>query len=120
MSFLKSSPLLFFLASRHNTEQTPPEYLRQWCESPYLQGLLDPEQIFSICPSKMASAVLEEAKRISAGFEYSTEELNKGVEEFLREMEVGLSREDSGLSQIPSYITSVPDGTEKVQYLSFA
>lgn len=68
----------------------------------------------------MASAVLEEAKRISAGFEYSTEELNKGVEEFLREMEVGLSREDSGLSQIPSYITSVPDGTEKVQYLSFA
>ncbi|EFQ98347.1 glucokinase [Nannizzia gypsea CBS 118893] len=67
----------------------------------------------------MASAVLEEAKRISAGFEYSTEELNKGVEEFLHEMEVGLSQNSgSGLSQIPTYITSMPDGTEKGVYLA--
>ncbi|KAF3491385.1 glucokinase [Arthroderma uncinatum] len=67
----------------------------------------------------MASAVLDEAKRIAAGFEYPPEELNKGVDEFISEMDIGLTSDGAGLSQIPSYITAMPDGTEKVRYLRF-
>ncbi|WEW56741.1 glucokinase [Emydomyces testavorans] len=62
--------------------------------------------------------VIAEARRIAAEFDYSSDDVNRGVKEFLSEMEVGLTTEGSTLSQIPSYITSVPDGTEKGVYLA--
>ena len=49
-----------------------------------------------------------------AQFEYSAEDVNKGVKEFIREMEEGLEKQGTSLSQIPTYVTSVPNGTEKV------
>ncbi len=59
-------------------------------------------------------ALEAETKRMVAQFEYTTEDVNKGVKEFIREMEEGLEKEGATLSQIPTYVTSVPNGTEKV------
>jgi hexokinase len=59
-------------------------------------------------------ALLEEAKRVAAEFEYPPEEVNKGVKEFIRQMEEGLEKQGTTMSQIPSYVTAVPNGTEKV------
>lgn len=59
-------------------------------------------------------ALEREAKRVAAQFEYSSEDVNKGVKEFIREMEEGLEKQGTSLSQIPTYVTNVPNGTEKV------
>lgn len=55
-----------------------------------------------------------EAKRLVAQFEYSAEDVNKGVKEFIAEMEEGLGKQGTSISQIPTYVTAVPNGTEKV------
>jgi Hexokinase len=67
---------------------------------------------YSQAPNNMA--LVEEAKRIAAEFEYPAEELRKGVKEFIREMDEGLEKQGTTMSQIPSYVTAVPNGTEKV------
>ncbi|KAI2605509.1 uncharacterized protein GGS25DRAFT_433445 [Hypoxylon fragiforme] len=63
-------------------------------------------------------ALAEETSRIAALFEYSDEEVNKGVLEFLRQMKEGLQHDGTSLSQIPTYVTGVPNGTEKGLYLA--
>lgn len=59
-------------------------------------------------------ALAQEAKRIAAEFEYPTDELRKGVREFMQQMDEGLEKQGTTMSQIPSYVTAVPNGTEKV------
>lgn len=59
-------------------------------------------------------ALVEEAKRIAAEFEYPTREVWKGVRKFIKQMDHGLEEEGTTLSQIPSFVTAVPNGTEKV------
>jgi hexokinase len=59
-------------------------------------------------------ALAEAAKRIAAEFDYPAEEVRKGVREFIREMDEGLEKQGTTMSQIPSYVTAVPNGTEKV------
>jgi hexokinase len=59
-------------------------------------------------------ALAEAAKRIAAEFDYPAEEVRKGVKEFIREMDEGLEKQGTTMSQIPSYVTAVPNGTEKV------
>ena len=61
------------------------------------------------------STVVEEATRIARQFEYSPEQVQRGVKEYIREVEEGLSEEGTTLSQIPTFVTSVPNGTEKVR-----
>ncbi|OJD12387.1 hypothetical protein AJ78_07012 [Emergomyces pasteurianus Ep9510] len=68
--------------------------------------------------SPSPSPVVDEARRIAALFEYPTEEVNRGVKEFIREMNEGLEKDGTTLRQIPSYVTTVPDGTEKGVYLA--
>ncbi|OAP61360.1 hypothetical protein AYL99_03563 [Fonsecaea erecta] len=63
-------------------------------------------------------ALEAEAKRMVAQFEYTAEDVNKGVKEFIREMEEGLEKQGTSISQIPTYVTSVPNGTEKGVYLA--
>ncbi|KAI9887443.1 MAG: glucokinase [Watsoniomyces obsoletus] len=62
--------------------------------------------------------LVEKAKGIAAQFEYTPDDVRKGVEEFLREMEEGLQQDGTTLSQIPTYVTSVPNGTEKGVFLA--
>jgi hexokinase len=59
-------------------------------------------------------ALHDEVKRIAAEFDYPAEEVNKGVKEFIREMEEGLEKQGTTMSQIPTYVTATPNGTEKV------
>ncbi|KAL2415528.1 Glucokinase [Exophiala dermatitidis] len=63
-------------------------------------------------------ALEAETKRMIAQFEYPAEDVNRGVKEFIREMEEGLQKQGTTLSQIPTYVTSVPNGTEKGVYLA--
>lgn len=63
-------------------------------------------------------ALAAEVKRIAAEFEYSKEDVNNGVKEFIREMDEGLEKQGTTLSQIPTYVTAVPNGTEKGVYLA--
>jgi hypothetical protein len=49
-------------------------------------------------------ALEEEAKRIAAQFEYTSEDVNKGVDEFIAEMEEGLAKQGAMMSQIPTCV----------------
>ncbi|KAI9721260.1 MAG: hypothetical protein M1812_002422 [Candelaria pacifica] len=63
-------------------------------------------------------ALLQEAKRVAAEFEYSPDDVRKGVKEFIKQMDEGLQKTGTSLSQIPSYVTAVPNGTEKGLYMA--
>jgi hexokinase len=60
----------------------------------------------------------ESAKRVAAEFEFSDDDVRKAVKEFLREMDEGLQKDGTHLSQIPTFVTAVPNGTEKGLYMA--
>ncbi|KKA29695.1 hypothetical protein TD95_004460 [Thielaviopsis punctulata] len=51
-------------------------------------------------------------------FDVSDETLNKAVSEFLNQMEEGLETDGTSLAQIPTYVTGIPNGSEKGLYLA--
>ena len=53
---------------------------------------------------------------MAAEFDYSTEDVNRSVKHFIKQMEEGLVKDGTELSQIPTYVTNVPNGTEKVLF----
>ncbi|QPC58629.1 hypothetical protein HYE67_000860 [Fusarium culmorum] len=76
---------------------------------------------FAIAPptsSPVTMALADESNRIVEQFDFSDDELNKNVKEFLRQMDEGLHSEGTSLQQIPTYVTGVPNGTEKGLYLA--
>ncbi|KAI0475956.1 glucokinase [Xylariaceae sp. FL0804] len=66
----------------------------------------------------MAPTLGEETKTIVGQFEYTDNDMNKGVQEFLRQMNEGLEKDGTSMSQIPTYVTGVPNGTEQGLYLA--
>lgn len=62
----------------------------------------------------MSSPLVEEATRIAAEFDFSTDQVRRGVAEYIEESNEGLAKENTTLSQIPTFVTAVPNGTEKV------
>ncbi|KAI0551433.1 glucokinase [Xylaria curta] len=66
----------------------------------------------------MTNSLVEETKRVVAQFDYTDDDVNKGVQEFLRQMNEGLRKDGTSLSQIPTYVTGVPNGTEKGLYMA--
>ena len=112
-----STQQLFDLRPVTRQDNLPIEVLRQ----PALESHVDQcsnTPIFyephGVCrPSKMA--LIKEAQRIAAEFEYSTAEVNRGVKAFIHQMDEGLSKKGATMSQIPTYVTAVPNGTEKVE-----
>lgn len=62
----------------------------------------------------MSSALLEEATRIAREFDYPADQVQRGVAEYIRQSNEGLAKENTTLSQIPTFVTAVPKGTEKV------
>ncbi|KAG6016623.1 hypothetical protein E4U43_003447 [Claviceps pusilla] len=60
----------------------------------------------------------EETHRVVSQFEFSNAQVNQHVEEFLAQMKEGLENDGTSLSQIPTYVTGVPNGTEKGLYLA--
>ncbi|KAF2772646.1 putative glucokinase [Teratosphaeria nubilosa] len=63
-------------------------------------------------------ALAAAAERVAAEFEYSKEDVNRGVKEFIRQMDEGLGKQGATLSQIPTYVSAVPNGTEKGLYMA--
>ncbi|KAL8934326.1 MAG: hypothetical protein Q9216_005964 [Gyalolechia sp. 2 TL-2023] len=62
--------------------------------------------------------LIEDARRVAAEFNYSAQDVNRGVKEFIRQMDEGLQETGKSMSQIPTYVTAVPNGTEKGVYLA--
>ncbi|CAO1598932.1 glucokinase [Xanthoria calcicola] len=62
--------------------------------------------------------LLDDARMVAAEFEYSANDVNKGVKEFIRQMDEGLQETGKSMSQIPTYVTAVPNGTEKVRLVN--
>ncbi|KAF2227191.1 putative glucokinase [Elsinoe ampelina] len=60
----------------------------------------------------------EEAQKVVAEFEYSAKDVNNGVKEFVKQMNEGLQKDGTQMSQIPTYVTAVPNGTEKGLYMA--
>ena len=68
--------------------------------------------------SEASMALAAAAERVAAEFEYTAEDVNRGVAEFIREMDEGLTKQGATMSQIPTYVTAVPNGTEKGLYMA--
>ncbi|KUL91655.1 hypothetical protein ZTR_01255 [Talaromyces verruculosus] len=64
------------------------------------------------------SPSLDAALRVAREFDLPSDQAQRGVDEFLSQMAEGLAKNGTTLSQIPTYVTSVPNGTEKGLYLA--
>lgn len=62
----------------------------------------------------MSSPLVEEATRIAHDFDFSADQVRRSVAEYIQESNEGLAKENTTLSQIPTFVTAVPNGTEKV------
>ncbi|CAJ2503769.1 Uu.00g111630.m01.CDS01 [Anthostomella pinea] len=98
------------------TVSSPPAFVLDdsVCESPQPFPTAPP---VSRAPA-MESPLVQETKRIVAQFDYTGTDVNNGVKEFLRQMNEGLQKDGTSMSQIPTYVTGVPNGTEKGLYLA--
>ena len=63
-------------------------------------------------------ALAAAAERVAAEFEYNKEDVNRGVQAFIEQMDEGLGKTGATMSQIPTYVTAVPNGTEKGLYMA--
>ncbi|EED19355.1 glucokinase GlkA, putative [Talaromyces stipitatus ATCC 10500] len=61
---------------------------------------------------------LDAALRVAREFDLPSDQVQRGVDEFLSQMAEGMAKNGTNLSQIPTYVTSVPNGTEKGLYLA--
>lgn len=100
-----AAPTVIFTASRTDTCPTPAQ------EVEYKYGGFYNRR----ADSGRSMALADEARRVAAEFDLGAVELNKGVKEFLREMDEGMRKDGATLSQIPTYVTAVPNGTEEVR-----
>ncbi|KAF2666447.1 hypothetical protein BT63DRAFT_458804 [Microthyrium microscopicum] len=58
------------------------------------------------------------AQRVAEEFEFTPDQVRNGVKEFLAEMDDGLQKDGTFMNQIPTYVTAVPNGTEKGLYMA--
>ena len=63
-------------------------------------------------------ALAAAAARVAGEFEYTKEDVNRGVKAFIEQMDEGLGKTGATMSQIPTYVTAVPNGTEKGLYMA--
>ncbi|KFZ08781.1 hypothetical protein V501_05822 [Pseudogymnoascus sp. VKM F-4519 (FW-2642)] len=66
----------------------------------------------------MSSPLQEAAQRVAKEFDYSDDEVLKAGKHFITQMQEGLLKDGTSMSQIPTYVTAVPNGTEKGVYLA--
>ena len=70
-----------------------------------------------LASSSSSAAPLQDATdKIVHSFEFTARDLDRALAEFLREADEGLATDvpTGNLSQIPTFVTSVPDGSETV------
>ncbi|KFA47826.1 hypothetical protein S40293_06450 [Stachybotrys chartarum IBT 40293] len=81
---------------------------------------LKPEPFPTIHPTSapLTMALATETNQVVSQFELTSADVNSHVKEFLRQMGEGLEKDGTSVSQIPTYVTGVPNGTEKGLYLA--
>ncbi|PHH86444.1 hypothetical protein CDD83_10245 [Cordyceps sp. RAO-2017] len=99
------NPRLFFLSPA----QTEPEPV-----CPNLAPFASPPPV----SRPLTMALADETTRVVSRFDFSDADVNRHVGEFLRQMDEGLEKDGTSISQIPTYVTGVPNGTEKGLYLA--
>jgi hexokinase len=63
-----------------------------------------------------ASWLKQQANKIASNFTVSDYSLNQHVLQFQEEMNAGLDGSSIELSQIPTFVTQLPDGSQRVSY----
>ncbi|KAK5132211.1 hypothetical protein LTR08_009271 [Meristemomyces frigidus] len=88
--------------------------------NPFVQDLYcrAPTHTPSTHRSPHSMALAAAAERVAAEFEFDDAHINRAVHEFIREMDEGLAQQGATMSQIPTYVTAVPNGTEKGLYMA--
>ncbi|POR36908.1 Phosphotransferase [Tolypocladium paradoxum] len=96
--------------------------------SPSLSAQLEPEAPVCLNPAPfptlppasrpLTMALATETTRVVSQFDFSDQDVNTHVREFLQQMRDGLEADGTSISQIPTYVTGVPNGTEKGLYLA--
>ncbi|KAH8708613.1 glucokinase GLK1 [Phaeosphaeriaceae sp. PMI808] len=119
-----AQPIHRFLHSNQLwSPSSPPTALRKPVILDETQICPKPEQnvefkgTFNTRPER-SMALADQAKRVAAEFDFGKDEVSKAVKEFIREMDEGLQQDGTELSQIPTYVTAVPNGTEKGLYMA--
>ncbi|PFH59403.1 hypothetical protein XA68_12433 [Ophiocordyceps unilateralis] len=102
-------PVLFFFRASHHLLSSEPAPV---CLNPATFATVPP------ISRPLAMALADETTRVVSQFDFSDADVNRHVGEFLRQMNEGLEKEDTSISQIPTYVTGVPNGTEKGLYLA--
>ncbi|KAK9430618.1 hexokinase-domain-containing protein [Lipomyces doorenjongii] len=72
----------------------------------------------AISTTMTTSSLLEEAISISKQFDISKDQLVAISDEFIRLTDLGLKSDGMPMTMIPSYVTGVPNGTEKGTFLA--
>ncbi|RDW59960.1 hypothetical protein BP6252_13047 [Coleophoma cylindrospora] len=59
------------------------------------------------------ASFIQGANRVAQQFEFTKEDVRRTTKIFLEQMVEGLEQDGANISQIPSYVTTLPNGTEK-------
>lgn len=114
--FPPHSPSSFFSSSSPSSSSSSSSsslhlYPLSTCSNPQAILVSRPDDSTTMAASGPS---LDAALRIAREFDLPADQLQRGVDAFLSQMAEGLSKHGATLSQIPTYVTSVPNGTEKV------
>ncbi|KAJ0165049.1 Glucokinase [Colletotrichum tanaceti] len=60
-----------------------------------------------------ASELVAQARRIAHDFDFPAEDVRRATLHFLRQLNEGLQQDGTSLCQIPSFVTNLPNGSEK-------
>ncbi|KAL3292102.1 hexokinase [Colletotrichum asianum] len=59
------------------------------------------------------SDLISEAQKIAKEFEFPAEDVRRATTHFLKQLNEGLQKDGTSMCQIPSYVTKLPNGSEK-------
>lgn len=61
-----------------------------------------------------SNPMIREAARIVKDLEFTEDDLQRNIQEFRNQIRTGLMKDGTNLSQIPTHVTDLPSGSEKV------
>lgn len=71
-----------------------------------------------MAPINYNTPLMQKAKEIANEFDFDTRQINAAIAEFKKLMDKGLQHDAEAMTMIPTYVTAVPNGTEKGVYLA--
>ncbi|GKT79702.1 glucokinase [Colletotrichum tofieldiae] len=68
---------------------------------------------FAECEEDRAPELIAQARRIAHDFDFPAEEVRRATFHFLKQLNEGLRQDGTSMCQIPSFVTNLPNGSEK-------